>query len=610
MTEIFNNKFYHATAFIILLLLFFIFVFFPSVKKINTDFPNYYVSANMFLDGKDLKDAYDNAEFNMQVLLYGIENQFVSFVPYPPVNALLMLPFARLNPLTSKLFWNILNFIFFLTSVFFISKISGLNFFLTGILFFISGYAFVNNFFFGQVYLLVLLFFSASFYFLFKEKDIPAALFFSLSVLLKFYTIFFLVLYLCRKKYRLVIASSIFIALFNLIAVILTGPEVNIFYYSKIMPRISDGWIGTVFAPEFQSVTSMLHILFYSEPSLNPDPIIKSPQLYFIFKYFFYFGILISSVLIILFLNNKSSVNNFKLQISLFCFVCMLLLPVNASYQYVILIPAIAILINYYISEKKIPAIILTLSLFFIMNSPLTVFIISVTKNQPYFFLGYLKLYILLFFWIINFILLKRLSDKKISSVTVLKYSFIYVVLVLLFSKMSLARNYFIDDGARNIFVNPNYMISMPAVMNEKIIFTECRNENFILNSNFGLKFEKENIFEPEFINEDEIKYITVCNKNIIGKKLLVNSLYDTENKSDQDFDSIQFSKDKTIKCFSKDGQIFLTDVRSGRTEQMTFGNTFNTRPVFYENDSKIIFCSDRNRGVGFTTLYELNINK
>jgi len=150
MTGIFNNRSYHAILFFILLALFFSFVFFPSLKKINTDFPNYYVSANMLLDGADLKLAYDNVEFNKQVLFYGIENQIVSFVPYPPVNSLLMLPAARLEPLTAKLIWNSLNLLFFLLSIFFISKISGLNIFLTGILFFISGYAFVNNFFFGQ----------------------------------------------------------------------------------------------------------------------------------------------------------------------------------------------------------------------------------------------------------------------------------------------------------------------------------------------------------------------------------------------------------------------------------------------------------------------------
>ena len=609
MTEIFNNKFYHVSVFIILIVLFFIFAFFPSVKKINTDFPNYYVSANMFLDGKDLKQAYDNVDFNKQVLLYGIENQFVSFIPYPPVNSMLMIPFARLEPLTAKLFWNILNFIFFLLCMFFISKISGLSFFLTGTIFFASGYAFVNNFFFGQTYIFVLLLFSVSLYYFFREEDLLAAFFFSISVFLKFYTIFFLILFLCRKKFRMVIASIIFIVLLNLIVFTVTGWDINLFYYTVIMPRISDGWIGTVYAPEFQSVLSLLHILFYSEPSLNPNPLFESPELYFILKYIFYLGVLIVSVFIVL-NTNKFNKNIFKLQISLFCFVCMLLLPVNASYQYVILIPAIAILINHYISEKRFYKILLTLFLFFIMNSPLTVFIINLTKNQSYFFLGYIKLIILLILWLNNIFILKKMNGQIMRTNVVLRYSFAYVFLILVFVKMSLAGNNVKDDGAKNLFVNSNYLISMPSALNDKIIFTECQNEKFTLNSNFGFKFDKENVFNPVFINSNEIEYSTIKDKNTHFKKLPLNSLSEAEASAYPASDKDQFSKDRTKKCYSKEGQIFLEDAASGKTVQLTSGNSFNTRPVFYENDSKIIFCSDRKRGVGFTTLYEININK
>ncbi|MBK8550884.1 MAG: hypothetical protein IPL53_07395 [Ignavibacteria bacterium] len=390
----------------------------------------------------------------------------------------------------------------------------------------------------------------------------------------------------------------------------ITGWDINLFYYSNIMPRIGDGWVGTVYAPEFQSVLSFLHILFYSEPSLNPDPVIESPQLYFIFKYVFYFGILIASVMSVLYFRNKSVKNIFNLQISLFCFVCMLLLPVNASYQYVILIPAIAILVNNYLSERKYLMIWLTLILFFIMNSPFAVTIINLTKNQPYFFLGYIKLLILLFFWINNIFILKRLSEDKISRNNVLRFSFIYVFLILVMSRMSLAVNNYKDDGAENLFVDPNYMISMPSVFNERIIFTECQKEKFTLNSNFGFKYDKENVFDPRFMNENDIIYTTVADKKIHFKKLVINTMSESETNVQNDFFIDQLSKNKTLKCYSENGQIYLTDIPSGKTVQLTSGNSFNTRPVFFDNDNKIIFCSDRKRGVGFTTLYEINLNK
>ncbi|MBS1552161.1 MAG: DUF2029 domain-containing protein [Bacteroidetes bacterium] len=610
MTEIFSNRKYHSILFLILLALFFVFVFFPSLKKINTDFPNYYVSANMLLDGADLKSAYDNVEFNKQVLLYGIENQIVSFVPYPPVNSLLMLPVARLEPLTAKLIWNILNLIFFLLSAFFISKISGLNLFLTGILFFLSGYAFVNNFFFGQAYLLVLLLFSASLYFLFRENDVLAAFMFSLSVLLKFYTIFFIILFLCRKKYKLVITTVIFIIILNLFVFTITGWDINIYYYTAIMPRISDGWVGTVYAPEFQSVISLLHTLFYRELSLNPYPLTESPELYFIFKYLFYFGIILTSVLSVMNSGAGKDVNSFKMQIPLFSFVCMLLLPVNASYQYVILITAIAILSHHYISEKKYILTAVILSLFFIMNSPLTVYIINMTKNKHYFYLGYIKLYILLIFWVTGLSVSGRSSVENITKATLLRYSYVYVFLILIFVKVSLTQISDDNDGAENILINSNYLISMPAVRDGKILFTECRNEKFILNSNFGFKTESDNYFNPDFINDNEIEYTTFVKGKTVYNRLSLNSLDRTEIAKRTDSVGAMYSGDKTMRCYSLNGQIFLERINEIKTEQMTTGRSFNYFPVFNGDDSGIIFCSDRGRGVGFTALYEIKINK
>lgn len=608
MKNISGNRIIHTGVFLILTVLFFVYVFFPSLKKINTDFPNYYVSSNMLLDGKDMKIAYDNVEFNKQVLFYGIEDQFVSFVPYPPVNALLMLPLAKMEPLKAKLFWNILNLIFFLLCIFFISKISGLNFFLTGILFYASGYAFVNNFFFGQVYLLVLLLFTSSLYYLFKEKNIIAAVLFSFSVLLKFYTVFFLLLFLCRKKYRFVTASVIFIIILNLIIFAVTGFELNLFYYSEIMPRISDGWVGTVYAPEFQSVISLLHTLFYSEPSLNPYPLTESPQLYFIFKYIFYFGILFISVFTIL--NSSSKNNNLSLQISLFCFICMLLLPVNASYQYVILIPAISMLVRFYISEKKYFIPVIIVCLFFIINSPLSINLINIYKNTPYFFLGYIKLLLLLVLWTLNLYLLWRSSAKKISVNSLLRYSFAYVFLILIMTQMSLSMNDFRDDGAKNILANSNYMISMPDVKNNNVIFTECRNERFVLNSNFGFRFENENVFNPRFLDRNDIGYETYIKDSKSFKKISLTDPGESVSEEKMDTSAFRLSKDGSMKCYSKNGQIYLERIPLNKTEQITNGNSFNYYPVFNADDSGIIFCSDRKRGVGFTELYEVKINR
>jgi hypothetical protein len=175
---------------------------------------------------------------------------------------------------------------------------------------------------------------------------------------------------------------------------------------------------------------------------------------------------------------------------------------------------------------------------------------------------------------------------------------------------MSLALNSNKEDGAKNILANSNYMISMPDVRNDDIIFTECRNERFILNSNFGLKYDRENVFDPRFKNNNEIEFETISKGNVNYKKLSLNSMTDSLIKNRTDSTYINYSGDRTMKCYSKYGQIFLERISDNKSEQVTSGNSFNYFPVFNGDDSGIIFCSDRKRGVGFTALYEIIINK
>ena len=67
----------------------------PGWNQTKTDFPNYYVSAQMMLNGK-LTDAYNIEKFNQQIRLYNPEASGL-FVMYPPPTALLMLPLTFLK---------------------------------------------------------------------------------------------------------------------------------------------------------------------------------------------------------------------------------------------------------------------------------------------------------------------------------------------------------------------------------------------------------------------------------------------------------------------------------------------------------------------------------
>jgi hypothetical protein len=155
-------------------------------------------------------------------------------------------------------------------------------------------------------------------------------------------------------------------------------------------------------------------------------------------------------------------------------------------------------------------------------------------------------------------------------------------------------------------------MLSMPSALNtlqEKIIYTECINGKFALNSDFGFSYNKESVFNPVLLNPDNVVYETVINKKIVNKLLNMNTGHSTEiNRSYTNHSAV--TKNGNMKCYIQDGQLFLEDVKNNKVTQLTEGRQINSFPIITNDDTKIIFCSDRARGAGFTTLYEIDITK
>ncbi len=597
-----KNKILSFSLFIILTGVFIYSVFIPSVQKINTDFPNYYVSSNMYLDGKDMKTAYDNVEFNRQLLMYGINDQIVSYTPYPPLTALIMLPIAKLTPLDAKLWWNIFNLLVLLACIAILAKITQLDFFKCGLIFFLSGFALANNFMFGQVYLLVLLFLLLGMYFMQQDKDILSALFIALSIVLKFYTIFFIFLFIFKKKYKLLVYTIVFTALIYVPVVLLTGFDLNWFYFTTIMPRLGDAWVGIVYAAEYQSWLSLLHRWFSYEPMLNPAPIFESTFAFYILKYTYIFLILTLAISVL-----KSSRDNLKLELSLFCITCLLLLPVNASYQFVVLIPAAVILFKHFTDKKKYFSAASLVLLMFTMNSHIQIYLTNAFKGSPYNIFAYVKLIGLLIFFTVNIKILLEANGIKLFNKRTMRLLAIGGVHVVALTILSYSLNKPIDDKAEYISTENNYLVSMPSAFGSRLVWTECVNNKFVIRSNFGFGYDKENVFYPVLIDSQHIAFETIVEK-VPKQKIIDITTGIQRDASGLKLKVRSLNKSKTIECYSENGVIIIEDPSTGKHYPLTSGKQMCYFPVFADNDSTVIFCSDRNRGVSFTALYKMKL--
>lgn len=558
----------------------------------------------MYLDGKDIKTAYDNVEFNRQLLMYGINEQIVSYTPYPPLTALIMLPIAKLVPLDAKLWWNIFNLVVLLACIIVLSKIAQLDFFKCGLIFFLSGFALANNFFFGQVYLLVLLFLLLSMYFMQRDKDDLSALFIAFSIVLKFYTIFFIFLFIFKKRYKLLVYTIIFSVLIYIPVVLITGFDLNWFYFTTIMPRLGDAWVGTVYAAEYQSFLSLLHRWFSYEPMLNPEPLFESTLAFYVSKYSYIFFILTLAISVL-----KRSAENLKLELSLFCITCLLLLPVNASYQFVVLIPAAAILFKYFYDKKKYFTGASLVLLMFLMNSHIQIFITNSLKSSPFNILAYVKLIGLLIFFGVNLKILLELNGIKLFNKRTMRLLAIGGIHVIVLTMISYSLNKPINDTEKAEFIptGNNYLVSMPSAFGNKLLWTECINNKFVLRSNFGYSYDKENVFYPMLIDSQHIAFETIENR-VPKQKIIDITTGIQRDASGLKLNVHSFNKNKTIECYSDNGVIIIQDPFTGKHYPLTSGKQMCYFPVFAGDDSSVIFCSDRNRGVSFTALYKLKI--
>lgn len=67
---------------------------------------------------------------------------------------------------------------------------------------------------------------------------------------------------------------------------------------------------------------------------------------------------------------------------------------------------------------------------------------------------------------------------NNISKTTLLRYTYVYVFLILIFTKISISQISDDNDGAENILINSNYLISMPTVKTDTLFLQNAGMRN------------------------------------------------------------------------------------------------------------------------------------
>ena len=309
----------------------------PGWKKITSDFPNYYVSAKLLSEHKELSVLSDNILFDQKIKEYGI-NAAGQFALYPPPNALLFLPLVSFDPLTAKRIWLVINIFLVFLAAALVKEITRWNFVRSINSLLITGFALANDFFLGQVYLFCTVLLLAGYLFLMRNKTLIPSLSWGIVMALKYVPVIFLPALFFKRKWKMAAGLIAVFIIIHLFCIPFFGAGEYLKFFKNIFVSHLRGnlYEGNPFSIKYQSCESLLNNLFVPDASFNPHPVFNFPAGYAIFKFTVY--ALVFLILIFFYIRAKNNDRFFEIIISISVVSLLILEPGSATYHNLFLV--------------------------------------------------------------------------------------------------------------------------------------------------------------------------------------------------------------------------------------------------------------------------------
>lgn len=326
---------------------------YPACTEIRSDFPNYYVSSKLLLDGGNLSNLYNNDWFNDRISSYGIMEKG-KFAPFPPPTAFVMLPMAVFEPISAKRIWTIINILLLIPLVRLFSKVSGLTNRQSLLFILMSGIALVNNFYLGQIYLLILLFMFVAFVEVGKNK--LAGLCLAAGIALKYFPVVILPSMFVAKRFKAIAFTAIGLIALALLSIIIIGMKpCNDFINQVLFSHLNGKLEGqSPYASAFQSWNSFWMNVFVKDDVLNPHPVFDHSNLFAVAKMITDISLL--GILLYTIYRLKSSPHFSEITVVLFSLFAFALSPASASYHFLLLLLSLAILLRLFQKDERMIA--------------------------------------------------------------------------------------------------------------------------------------------------------------------------------------------------------------------------------------------------------------
>lgn len=340
-----KNEFVKIVIFIFLLIFQIRYGIIPAWNEIHSDFPNYYTSSRLLLEGNNISNIYNDSWFQREINNYGITGQG-KFSPFPPPTAFVMIPIAMLDPITAKRVFLIFNIILIMYAAFLIKKISDLSYICACNIILLSGAALINDLVFGQFYLILLTMILSGYMLLLRKNGNSTGVLWGIGAAVKYFPVIYLPAIIIKKEWKVLASMIITILFVNIITCIILGADVYVQFFQKVFFSHLNGELSSQskYAVSFQSWNSFLRNIFVYDRLENPSPLFNSLMAFYIIRVIVYF-VFLSAVIIALYRLRKHG-NFTTYSIIILTLVAFVLSPASASYHLLLLVLPVILLLK------------------------------------------------------------------------------------------------------------------------------------------------------------------------------------------------------------------------------------------------------------------------
>jgi hypothetical protein len=486
----------------------------PSFQNTRGDFANYYTASRLIHDDIPIERAYrDFVWFQKQMDGYGIQNQVGGFIPHPPTTALVFLPLAFFDAVSAKNIWTCFNIVLVLLNIFLLVKISGLDWLITSALFLGTGYGLLNNFLFGQLYLLVLASILLGAYLAQRNRQLWAGVSLGSLILVKYVGVLFVLYYAWKKQWRVVAGAALATVVGSGVTVLLADFQSIQAFVIEVLPRHLRGEIHDMFSIYFQSWNSMFLRLFVFDEAMNPSPPLSSPVLFVLVNNLVLWSVLAITVFVLW--QAKFTDNRHKdlFQMGLIPCAVLLVAPATATYHFLLLTMAAVFWVKIFLDLGEYRAALTIGNLFVCINLPHFMKLRHLAEGwlTP---VVYSRLWLLLAFFVLSLFFFRgsiHIDHRRGAFVSI---TAVILIIASSFQGLRALANTSHDGGQWLQVDGPEFnrhlgiLLKDPDIGSDKLVFSYCEllDDNYAIYAVDGRRWTlsmRQNFYEPDLAPND-----------------------------------------------------------------------------------------------------------